>query len=178
MEYRLFQGLLRSPLPRPIPLTLGISGQWLRRHGADVAWLLEQEAAGQWALTWMNHSDSHFYEPGRSRQSNFMLHPATDVEREILQLEWSLIQAGVTPSVFFRFPGLVADRSLVERVSDLGLIIVGCESWLAKGEALRNGAIVLVHGNGNEPWGVELFLKKLQRSDPPLILLPLSGIMA
>ncbi|MBF0610972.1 MAG: hypothetical protein HQL55_07585, partial [Magnetococcales bacterium] len=62
MEYRLFEALLKSDLPRPIPLSLAISGGWLRHHRADAKWLLERERDGAFDLLWINHSYNHFYD--------------------------------------------------------------------------------------------------------------------
>ena len=76
-----------------------------------------------------------------------------------------MIDNGLCPSVFFRFPGLVSDQELVRRVIGYGLITVGSDAWLAKNQAASQGSIVLVHGNGNEPIGIEKFLGlvKLER---------------
>jgi len=76
----------------------------------------------------------------------------------VLKTEAAMIENGLLPSVFFRFPGLVSDAALVRRVVSYGLIPVGSDAWLAKGQAPSSGSIVLVHGNGNEPIGIEKFL--------------------
>ena len=70
--------------------------------------------------------------------------------------------AGMVPSVFFRFPGLVSSRALFDRVVAHGLVPVGSDAWLAKGQRPTEGSIVLVHGNGNEPIGIEDFLRLLR----------------
>jgi hypothetical protein len=64
----------------------------------------------------------------------------------------------LTPSVFFRFPGLVSDNSEFMRVLAYGLIPVGSDAWLAKKQKPGPGSIVLIHGNGNEPLGIKKFL--------------------
>ncbi len=61
---------------------------------------------------------------------------------------------GFIPSPFFRFPGLVSDRQLIENLRDLHLIPVGSNAWLAKGESPQMGSVILVHANGNEPDGI------------------------
>ncbi|OGJ87558.1 MAG: hypothetical protein A2268_03910 [Candidatus Raymondbacteria bacterium RifOxyA12_full_50_37] len=63
--------------------------------------------------------------------------------------------------MFFRFPGLVADSALCSRVIGLGLIPIGSDSWPAKGQVPREGSIVLIHGNGNEPYGIKKFIELL-----------------
>ncbi|MGN6638288.1 MAG: polysaccharide deacetylase family protein, partial [Mucilaginibacter sp.] len=59
-------------------------------------------------------------------------------------------------------PGLVSDQQLVYKITDYGLIPIGSDAWLAKGQQANDGSIVLIHGNGNEPVGVNDFIKLLQ----------------
>jgi len=58
---------------------------------------------------------------------------------------------------------LVSDRQLVEDITDYGLIPIGSDAWLAKGQVAHNGDIVLIHGNGNEPIGIKDFITLLQK---------------
>jgi hypothetical protein len=81
---------------------------------------------------------------------------------EILRTEQAMLEHGMVPSVFFRFPGLVSSRELFDRVVAHGLVPVGSDAWLAKGQGPAEGSIVLVHGNGNEPIGIEDFLRLLR----------------
>ena len=90
-----------------------------------------------------------------------MLSRGVDVDTEVLKTEILLIQEGIVPSVFFRFPGLVSNHEVFSKVTHLGLIPVGSDAWLAKGQRPGNGSIVLIHANGNEPVGVKDFLKLL-----------------
>ena len=85
-----------------------------------------------------------------------------------------LLENGLIPSPFFRFPGLVADGGLLEKLRQLSLIPIGSDAWLAKGENPANGSFILVHGNGNEPQGVRKLLPLL-RGENHLRLLPLEG---
>jgi hypothetical protein len=73
-----------------------------------------------------------------------------------------MLKNGLLPSAFFRFPGLVSDQQLVYKITGFGLIPVGTDAWLAKGQQPQAGSIVLIHGNGNEPTGVNDFIKLLQ----------------
>lgn len=86
----------------------------------------------------------------------------TDMNYEILETEKAMLKNGLLPSVFFRFPGLVSDQQLVYKLTDYGLIPIGTDAWLAKGQQPQAGSIVLIHGNGNEPTGVNDFIKLLQ----------------
>lgn len=83
-----------------------------------------------------------------------------------------LISRGLTPSVFFRPPGLVSSPTLGKLINELGLIAVGTDAWLAKGEKINPGNIVLVYGNSSEPKGIDIFMK--WSKDNQLAFLPLS----
>jgi hypothetical protein len=73
-----------------------------------------------------------------------------------------LIEWGCMPSVFFRFPGLLADSAAYDSVLCYGLIPLGSDAWLAKGEIPAQGSIVLVHANGNEPQGLDHLLALIE----------------
>ena len=150
------EALTALPLKQPVPLALMVSGLWIQRHQDDFAWLRNQVAAGKLAITWGNHSFTHPYDPAPPLEKNFLLSPGTDFTAEALSLEALLLEAGLIPSPFFRFPGLVSNRRLIEKLRDLQLIPIGSAAWLAKGETPRSGSLILVHANGNEPEGTRL----------------------
>jgi len=86
----------------------------------------------------------------------------TDLFFEITAVEKLLIKNGITPSVFIRYPGLVADYKIRKTVAEkFGLMAIGSDTWLAKGERLKSGSIILIHGNKNEPAGIKIFNKLL-----------------
>ncbi len=114
------------------------------------------------AITWIDHTFNHRFDPTKALKGNFLLEPGTDLEGEILRTEQAMLKHGMVPSVFFRFPGLVSSRALFDRVVSHGLVPVGSDAWLAKGQRPTEGSIVLVHGNGNEPIGIEDFLRLLR----------------
>lgn len=156
------------------PVTLAISGSWLAHHDADFAWLQDQARAGRLSITWANHSYSHPYVPGLADQRNYLLRPGVDLDDEIFETEKLLIAHGETPSVFFRFPGLVADAALLEGVRARHLVALGSDSWLALGPPPRPGSIVLVHPNGNEPAGLKLFSQMLTKDKIPRPFRPIN----
>ncbi len=141
----------------PLPLALSISGLWLTRHRADFEWLRDRERAGALRISWVDHSYHHPYVPGRPVAGNFLLTPGVDMQAEILDTERLLIANGATPSVFFRFPGLIANPALMQAAADDHLIVLGADSWLARSPRAPPGAIILVHPNGNEPAGLRIF---------------------
>ncbi len=146
-----------QPVQTPLPVALSISGTWLTHHMADFAWLKARERAGLLAITWVDHSYDHPFVPGRALADNFLLMPGVDIQAEILDTERLLIANGETPSVFFRFPGLVSNPALMLAMRDDHLIVLGADSWLAKTGRAKPGGVILVHLNGNEPAGLKIF---------------------
>ena len=171
-ERELFQLLAGSGKGVPVPVTLAVTGLWLKKHPEELSYLRRESAAGRLAITWMNHSFHHSYDPGVPLARNFVLTPGTDFSAEVLDLEQLLLSRGMVPSPFFRFPGLVSDAATVRRLRELSLIPIGSDAWLAKGESPRKGSFILVHGNGNEPKGVRLLLPMLKSGDLHLLPLP------
>jgi hypothetical protein len=148
---------------RPLPVAIALTGAWMMEHPDDLAWLRSLEESGTLAVTWINHSYHHRSNPALPLTSNFLLEPGTDVRSEVLQTERSMLVAGLAPSVFFRFPGLVSRPDVFQKVVALGLVPLGSDAWLAKSrQSPAEGSIVLVHANGNEPLGVRRFLELLR----------------
>lgn len=158
-EKRLFDALLNSNIPRPIPVGLAITGKWMQAHAAEMKYLLGLESSGQIEIWWINHSHSHPYSKSRALKTNFLLSPGVNFQNEVMSTETQLIANGLTPSVFFRFPGLVSSQTLVQTLGSWGLVTLGSDAWLAKGETPKAGSVILVHGNGNEPGGIDIFLR-------------------
>lgn len=147
---------------RPVPMAISITGRWMLTHLNDLNWLKELEKSKDIEVTWINHSYNHHVSAKAPLKTNFLLEPGTDLNFEILGTELAMLQHGMLPSVFFRFPGLVSDTEVVKRVLACGIIPVGSDAWLAKGQSANSGSIVLIHGNGNEPLGVADFIKLLK----------------
>ncbi|MGO9389951.1 polysaccharide deacetylase [Rhodoblastus sp.] len=157
------------------PVALAVSGLWLTHHPADFAWLRREKAEGRLAITFVNHSYSHPYRPGLPDGQNFLLEPGLDKDREVLDLERLLIANGETPSVFFRFPGLISDREWMATLRRDHLIPLGSDAWLAVSPAKPpGGAILLVHANGNEPFGLNRFDSLRQKGELPKPFRPIN----
>ncbi len=139
------------------PVALSISGLWLTRHPADFRWLAAQRDAGALAIVWVDHTFTHPYRRKVPDAANYLLSARADPQREILDTERLLIANGETPSLFFRFPGLVSSDPLMKTVRRFHLITLGANAWLAIGQKPGPGSIVLVHPNGNEPEGLRRF---------------------
>jgi len=144
---------------RPIPIALSITGKWMENHARDLLWLKELEKNGYFSFTWINHTYNHRVAKDVPLRQNFILEKGTDLDSEVLKTEKKMIENNMTPSVFFRFPGLVSDSLVFTKITGYGLIPVGTDAWLAKNEKPSDGSIVLVHANGNEPYGIGRFYK-------------------
>lgn len=174
MDRALFEQTLEEegPLSTPLPIAVAITGQWMERHPQDLIWLEEQVRDHHLAITWVNHSYDHPYTPTIPADNNFLLSPGVDFRAQVLRTEVALLERGLVPSPFFRFPGLVSNSEMIEQLRALSLIPLGSDAWLAKGQRAREGSFILVHGNGNEPLGVSRFLR-LRHRRPDIALLPL-----
>ena len=139
------------------PVALAIQELWIARHDADFRWLQSERDKGLVDIVWANHTMTHPYRRKAADAANYLLTPKVDPEREILDVERLLIANGETPSLFFRFPGLVSTDPLMRTVRRFHLMTLGADAWLALGQKPGPGSIVLVHPNGNEPAGLSQF---------------------
>ena len=78
--------------------------------------------------TWVNHSFSHLYFSDLPLKDNFLLFSQTNIKSELLTTEILLIEAHQLPSIFVRFPGLVANRKMLELTRRYGLIPLGADA--------------------------------------------------
>lgn len=164
LDRMLFSELIKSfrQVEKPVPVAVALTGLWMEKHEEDLEWLKELQKEKAIDFTWVNHSYHHRTSKDSPLKENFLLEKGTDINFEVLKTEAAMIEKGLTPSVFFRFPGLVSDEKLFHIITSFGLIPVGSDAWLAKNEWPKNGSIVLVHANGNEIIGIQRFLKLIQ----------------
>lgn len=155
------------------PIALAVSGLWIAHHAADLAWLKAQVASGALEISWVNHSYSHPFVKNRPDDRTYLLTKGVDFEREIFETEKLMIINGLTPSVFFRFPGLVSDAALMAKLGERHLVALGSDAWIALGFQPRPGSVVLVHTNGNEEVGLKLFSRLLDQGRAPKPLRPI-----
>ncbi|MGO4870744.1 MAG: polysaccharide deacetylase [Roseiarcus sp.] len=176
----------RRPLDRPFfdklaaqgphtPVALSISGLWLTHHFQDYRWLVDKQAVGALDILWVDHTYHHPYRRGEPDERNFLLTRGVDADAEILDTERLLIANGQTPSLFFRFPGLISNAPLMQAVRRHHLISLGADAWLALGQKPGEGSIVLVHPNGNEEGGLARFDREMARG---AIAAPLEPLIA
>lgn len=159
----IFQDLIKEfkKIETPVPLAISVSGKWMLKHEEDLNWLKNMMIKNEIDITWINHSYTHEVNQLPLKE-NFMLSEKTNMDTEILENEKLMLKYGLTPSIFFRFPGLVSDQQLVAKLETYGLVPIGSDAWLAKGQKPNAGSIVLIHGNGNEEIGVNDFIQLLQ----------------
>ena len=160
-EDRLYKNLIKT-FPKPVPVTLFITKRWINKHKKEFEQFKTWQKENLLNISWGNHTAKHIYHPKAKLKHNFILSPEENLPKDILDLKTTLIENGVKPSIFFRFPGLISDKKSVQIVKNLGLIPIGSNAWLAKGQKPKNGSIILVHGNKNEPIGIDIFLKLLK----------------
>jgi hypothetical protein len=164
LDKRIFTDIFTQfqKVEKPVPIALSVTGIWMLQHPQDLQWLKQMQQKGEIYITWINHSYNHRVSKELPLKENFLLEPGTDINYEVLETEKAMLKNGLLPSVFFRFPGLVSNQQLVYRITDFGLIPIGTDAWLAKGQQPESGSIVLIHGNGNEPVGVNDFIDLLR----------------
>lgn len=138
---------------RITPIYICVSGKWMMKHKRELHYLSKIKSLD---IKWVNHTFNHNLDKCRLTNS-FKLSDNSNLEFEILNCEAILIEQGLTPSIYFRFPGLLTNRKSIERVKEFGLIPLGSNSWLAKKQEIKCNSIILVHANGNEPEGLEIF---------------------
>lgn len=145
-----------------VPVALAVSGLWIKNHHEEFSYLLQLQDQKKIRITWVNHSLTHPYDKTKGIEDNFLLTPGLDFSREVLGNELVMFGQGLVPSVFFRFPGLVSSDKLISQLKAWGLVPLGSNAWLGKGQKIKNGSVVLVHGNGNELSGLALLYKALE----------------
>jgi hypothetical protein len=160
-------------LQSPLPITLAVSGFWLEKHKKELEWLQSEARSGRLKITWANHSLHHEVLKKVPDEHNFLLIPGTDMNEEVLETEKLMIENGITPSVFFRFPGLVSDQRTMFYLKEQALLPLSSDSWLSLGQMPHDQSIILVHANGNEPGGLRRFRKLLEEKKIPLPVQPL-----
>ncbi|MBO9666074.1 MAG: hypothetical protein J7501_04615, partial [Bdellovibrio sp.] len=158
------------------PVAVAISGGWIAHHQDEFNQLKNQVLDGQLNVTWVNHSYTHPYQKSLPLDRNFLLTSGTIFADEVLKQEQYMISNGLVPSVYFRFPGLISDRKLILELTSYGLLSLGSDAWLALGQKPTPGSVILVHGNGNEPYGIRLFTAFLQNITDMSVFKPMNDI--
>lgn len=171
-EEKFFQSLATN---KQVPIAISMTGVWATKHPAEFDWLIQQRRANRLNITWINHSYHHHYHATTPINKHFLSTLNHELLNDVLSLEKLLIQKGEVPSVFFRFPGLIASQHAILELRRLGLIPIAANAWLAKGQRAKPGSIILIHGNSNEHEGIKKILR-LFEDKPGMKLLPLNQL--
>jgi Polysaccharide deacetylase len=169
-EKKLFQALegLGHRQGKPVPIAVAIAGGWISKHQTELAALKKMYLN----ITWVNHSYTH------PVANDFLNNPKVDFKREVLANIELMKRNGLTPSKYFRFPGLRHNALRLKQLHDLGYTNLDADAWLAKGQPIKNGSIILIHGNGNEePGVVDKFIAYLQKNEKNLKIVPVEEIL-
>lgn len=161
LQAEIFQRI-QSGYMTNVPVALAVSGLWIKHHHDEFKYLLQLQEQKKIKITWVNHSMTHPYKANIPLEQNFLLSDGVDFQNEVLGNELVMLGQGIVPSVFFRFPGLISSDKLIGQLKTWGLAPLGSNAWLAKGQKIKNGSVVLVHGNGNELLGLTLLYKALE----------------
>jgi hypothetical protein len=140
----------------PVPVGIAVSEKWIKDEKANFEYIKDLERQKKLDIIWINHSKTHPVNDGK-----FLTAKNVNFEKEVLDLEKTLLENDEVPSLFFRFPGLVYNKNLQERLAELSLVSLDADAWLAKGQKIKEGSIILVHGNGNEHRGVKRLMREV-----------------
>lgn len=166
-EESLFQSLaeVARRQQRALYPVVFVSGRWLEQHPHEMDALLALDREPNVHIIWGLHSWIH------PKEGAFLngLSPE-EVRRDTLRLERGLLEWGIVPTVYYRFPGLIHDATRLNAILELDLLPIDCSTWMAWVRPQRpepfyhpveSGSIVLLHGNGNEPRGIDAFRRWL-----------------
>ena len=150
---------LSKKLGYPIPVAICPSGTWILKHSDELAKIKGLDLN----ITWVNHSYSHPID------HDFLNNPKVNFKYEVEENLKVFQNYGLIPSKYFRFPGVRSNRKRLKELEEMGCIPLGANAWLAKGQKIKNGSIILVHGNGNEPQGCVMLIQYLNEHEQELI---------
>ena len=145
---------------------IAITSKWIEGHPNDYKWLIEKNNSNELNISWINHTKTHNYSYGEEFSRNFILTPWLELSTEILTVEEDLLKQWQVPSIFMRYTGLVSDKNIrKETIYTYWLFPVGANAWLAKWETPTVGSIILIHGNKNEHYGIQLMNSVLKTNN-------------
>lgn len=154
-----FLDQLGHKLGKPVPVAVCVAGGWIQRHEKELKAIQRMYLD----ISWVNHSFTH------PVSDDFLNNPKVDFTREVMANVALMRNHHLKVSKYFRFPGLRHNSKRLVELKVLGYTNLDADAWLAKGEKIKEGSIILVHGNGNEPKGVELLLDYLKANESNLL---------
>ncbi|MFH0792517.1 MAG: polysaccharide deacetylase family protein [bacterium] len=134
-----------------------VTGRWMEQHPGDMDRLIRLSQRPEVVIIWGNHSWVH------PKDYDFMNDfSPEELEADTLRTESLMLEYGIVPTVYYRFPGLIHDEAHLGKILELDLLPIDCESWMSaigsnqppSRVPPRDGSILLLHGNGNEHSGI------------------------
>ena len=95
------------------PMAVALTATWAIGHKQEFERLKNIHFLNS-NVSWINHSYFHPYKINLPFEQNFLLMSGINIEKEVLGNEIFMIENEITPSVFFRFPGLVSNQALIQ----------------------------------------------------------------
>lgn len=171
---------LSNLIDTPISIGVAITGRWALRHKSSFEALKRWSEQEKINIIWINHSMNHPLRQDRFGRYLFLTDRRVDFRDDVLSLEVLLLENGITPSIWFRFPGLVYDERVLSELNQLSLLPLDANVWLANTAGIEDGSVVLVHGNGNERSGLRKLFVELDAREKSFItgkteILPVSA---
>ena len=159
----LFEAAARGE--KPMAAVLFVSGRWTEQHPSEMDTLIHLSHRTGLDITWGLHSFEH------PKTGQFMNDFTRDrLRNDTITQESQMLEWGIVPSAYYRFPGLIHDSERIKTILDLSLFPIDCDSWCAIaerestkrvksqfGNEVTSGSVILIHGNGNEPSGIPPF---------------------
>ena len=164
---KLLHELAEDPAEREV-VTFFMSGRWVDQHPSEMSLLVSLAERNGIDIFWGPHSYEH---PKYGKFLNAF--SPEELREDTLKNELAMLRYGILPCCFYRFPGLYYDEIRATTIADMSLIPIDCSAWVAigydgdgeektssqqYGRPIDDGGIVLVHGNGNEPQGINGFV--------------------
>jgi|GEM_PF-2168464 peptidoglycan/xylan/chitin deacetylase (PgdA/CDA1 family) len=132
----------------PVRIVIFFSGRWLERHPEDLREIKKfpiNFIAG-------NHTYDHpIISGGYLRE--FLI-------GEVTNTEMIMLENGLLPSYFFRFPGLRHTASDIKILDSINITAIDANAWM--GNNFTNWNVLLVHSNGNAISEVDAFTNFIQ----------------
>ncbi|MCX7820151.1 MAG: polysaccharide deacetylase family protein [Brevinematales bacterium] len=140
---------LEQKISNKIPFFIFFSGRWIETHHSELEWIKSRG----FSFIACNHTYNH-----KIIKENFSNSVLKD---EIIKTELIMLNNGIIPSCFFRFPGLKYNKENLSVLYEMNLIPLSVNFWGGQ-KSFPKKSILLVHSNGSVPIEVKKFIQFLK----------------
>ncbi len=133
-----------------IPLVIFFTGRWIQSNPAS----FQQIRKSGLPFIAGNHTFSHHILKDKYTVAEF--------EKDVLKNETVLLEKGILPSPFFRFPGLKYQLPYLQALDRMSLLPVDVAIWMGQ-KVIPDWGVILVHSNGVENVEVQRLKKYLKQ---------------